>query len=150
MPDKSHHRGSEEGVVSFLGVDDLELSVAGFGQNGEVSVVREVPSFDMELVENLMMADAVSPNLIDLDVFELVQAAVMLVELSFNMYQVVLYISVQLNLNVYHFYNKFIIFDDVEIHLTPDFSSRKREKKLILNSLLCFKNNAFFSLKNGL
>lgn len=72
MPDKSHHRRSEEGVVSFLSFNDLELSVAGFGQNYEVVVVPEVPSLDMELVENLMMADAVSSNLIDLDAFELV------------------------------------------------------------------------------
>lgn len=113
--------------MSFFDVEDREVSVANVSQNGEVPVVGEVSCLDVELVEHLVMADAVGPNLIDVGVFELVQVVVVLVELMMQVVPVVLHITVQLNLNVYHLYNKFIIFDCVEIRLTVNLDLTKEK-----------------------
>jgi hypothetical protein len=122
MSNKSHHRESEESVVSFFDVEDLEVSVANVSQNGEVPVVGKVSSLDVELVEHLMMTDTVGPNLIDVGVFEAVQVVVVLVEFRMQVDPMALHIAVQLNLNVYHFYNKFIIVYYTQICLTAETS----------------------------
>jgi hypothetical protein len=51
--------------VSLNGIQDPEMTVFGLSKDCEVMVVGEMASFDVELIENFMMADSVSPNLIN-------------------------------------------------------------------------------------
>ena len=57
--------------MAFFNIDDLGVSVPDFREDGEVVMVREVAGLDVELVEHIMVADPVSPNLLQDCVLEL-------------------------------------------------------------------------------
>ena len=55
--------GSEDGVVSFLDLEDAVLAVLGLGLNGEVVVLGEVSALDVETVEPVVVSDVLLPGL---------------------------------------------------------------------------------------
>ena len=50
--------------MAFFNIEDVGLLVFDFREDGEVVMVREVAGLDVELVEHMMLADPVRPNLL--------------------------------------------------------------------------------------
>lgn len=57
--------------MAFLYVDDLDHSMPHVSQYGEVMMMRSFAGLNMELINNIMMADPISPNLLNHRVLEL-------------------------------------------------------------------------------
>lgn len=63
--------------MTFLHVDKLDVLVvvgaSNFPEHREVVVVAEVPGLDVSLVEEVMMADLIAPEFLDVGILELLQ-----------------------------------------------------------------------------
>lgn len=68
--------------MALVDVDDTVLPVQGFHQDCEVVVLGEVPAFDVELVEPIVMSNMLLPDLFDVSIIQLL-LPVMMVHLYF-------------------------------------------------------------------
>jgi hypothetical protein len=89
--------------VSLNGIQDSEMTVFGLSKDCEVMVMGEMASFDVELIEHIVMADSVSPNLLNDWVLKLAFEDMVMVRLFGDMAPMIINVSIDLNFNVWHF-----------------------------------------------
>lgn len=83
-------------------VDKLVVTVLNLHQKSKVVMMREVPSLNLELVENFMMSSMVSPYFFDMRVLEFAMKKRMLMNNMVHSFPMLLNFDVYLNLYVCH------------------------------------------------
>lgn len=92
---------SEEGIVAFLYINNFVVVVLDITENGEMMVMREVSSFDLELIEDFIMMNSLCMNLFKYRILQLVfQMMVVMEQLLVKAIPMILDMNINLNLYV--------------------------------------------------
>ena len=92
---------SEEGIVAFLYINNFVVVVLDITEDGEMMVVREVSSFDLELIEDFIMMNSLCMNLLKYRILQFVfQMMVVFEQLLVKAIPMILDMNINLNLYV--------------------------------------------------
>ena len=83
--------------MAFFHLHDLDLSMPHLGQDAEVMVMGSLASLDMKLVNNIVVADLIRPDLLHDRVLELAMQLVMVVAEDHELVPVAVYLFVNRN-----------------------------------------------------
>lgn len=75
---------SEESFVTFMNFDEVLLMMSDFENKGEMVMVSQISSFDMNPIQVIVMPNFFSPNLGDMRVFPFVANSVMSMVVNFT------------------------------------------------------------------
>lgn len=90
--------------MSLMHIKQLLMSMSDFKDKGEMMVVSELSSLDMDPIEVVVVSNFLSPGLSDLGVFPLVAAVVVVVGVVVDSGEVLKDLSVDYDLLVGHFW----------------------------------------------